>query len=109
MYGMDDESCAIRATIASPGQRTLPMQISSTSDGEMLPVPVLLGILSKHPLNAEDKSVEGKTFARAPFRARQRGVRTALTMTTSRGFLRDDMVGTVCFNFNVQYCKLCTH
>ena len=46
-----------------------------------------MGIFAKHPLNAAERRVDGKTLARAPFRARQRGVRTALTITTSLDIL----------------------
>lgn len=45
------------------------------------------GILAKHPLRAVERRVEGGIFARAPLLALQRGVRTALTITTSLGCL----------------------
>lgn len=83
VYGIPADSCAMRATIASVGQRTFPIQMSWMSDGEMA---LLIGILAKHPLNAVERRVDGETFDRAPFLARQRGVRTALTITASLGF-----------------------
>lgn len=83
VYGIPADSCAMRATIASVGQRTLPIQISWISAGD---IALLIGILAKHPLNAVERRVDGETFDRAPFLARQSGVRTALTITTSLGF-----------------------
>ena len=82
-YGIPEDNCAIRATMALPGQRTLPMHTSCTSAGEMADE----GTLERQPLRAVERRVEGDTFANPPFRARQSGVRTALTMTTSRGLL----------------------
>jgi len=84
VYGMPADSCAMRATIASVGQRTFPMQMSWMSAGD---IALLIGIFAKHPLNAVERRVDGATFARAPLLARQSGVRTALTITTSLGFL----------------------
>ncbi len=43
------------------------------------------GSLLKLPFRAVESRVEGATLERAPLRARQRGVLTADTITTSRG------------------------
>jgi len=46
-----------------------------------------VGSLEKDPLSAVERRVEGATLESAPLRARQSGVRTAETMTTSLGDL----------------------
>ena len=71
----------MRATTALTGQRTFPTHTSSTSEGWRLGE----GILEKHPFRAVERRVEGAILTRAPLRARQRGVRTVDTITTSLG------------------------
>ena len=81
--------------VAAPdaGERTLPTHTSSIAEGGTSCTgsdvaaggPSSLGLLSRTPRRTADRSVEGGVDAKAPLRARQRGVRTELTITTSRG------------------------
>lgn len=106
MCGMGTARAAIRATIASVGQSTFPMQISSISAVviPVLPLLPLLVALDRQPARAVERRVDGATFASPPFLALVRGVRTALTTTTSRGLrcfgdtVGDGMVATAVMN-----------
>ena len=72
------------------GDRTLPMQMSCMSDGDTRKSEELEdedddGSLRSTPPRTVERRVAGGCWARPPFRARQRGVRIAWTMTASRG------------------------
>ena len=87
MWGMLTESAAIRKETAEVGgERTLPTQMSCMSDGDTRKSSdVDVGSLRSTPPRTVERRVAGGCSARPPFRARQRGVRIAWTMTASRG------------------------
>ena len=89
VWGILTESAAIRKETAEVGgERTLPMQMSWMDSGDTRKSELLLedvGSLRSTPPRTVERRVAGGCSARPPFRARQRGVRIAWTITASRG------------------------